>query len=216
VTRLGVFAEETQSLTVKKETKDQPSSGLMIDLNTSVIILSIGTVACGAVAFTAGTDLGRYSFFTLLIPLYTRLNREALLDNFTRGRIFEHIRMNPGQHYRAIRTYLGLSNGSLAYHLKVLEKEDYIQSRTDGMCKRFYPLGMKIAANQPNNIQELILENIYEQPFITQKQLAEDIGVDISTINYHVNIMAGAGVIKAEKFGRTKHYVVEAEIAEPS
>ena len=152
--------------------------------------------------------VGRFKFFTLLIPLYSRLNREAILDNFTRGRIYEHIRMNPGQHYRAIKNTLELSNGCLTYHLKVLEKEKYVQSRTDGMCKRFYPVGMKISKGQPNNIQEIILEQIYERPFITQKVLAHQLGLDISTINYHINMMVGAGVIRSEKKGRTKHYYI--------
>lgn len=216
ITRLGLLAEETQTLTVTSKTIEPGSQGLILDINTTVIIISLGTIVGGLGTFTAGTDLGRYSFFTFLIPLYSRLNREALLDNFTRGRIYEHIRMNPGQHYRAIRSTLGLSNGSLAYHLKVLEKENYIKSASEGLCKRFYPAGMKILDGQPHNIQEIILEKIYEHPYITQKQLAQEIGIDISTVNYHVNIMAGAGIIKAEKSGRTKHYIVEAELAEPS
>ena len=216
ITRLGVFAADTVELNVVSSHNKGNKQYFNFDLTSTIMIASIGTAAGGLGAFTVGTDLGRYKFFTLMIPLYTRLNREALLDNFTRGRIFEHIRTNPGMHYRAIRENLGLSNGSLAYHLRVLEKEDYIQSSSDGLCKRFYPRGMKITAGeQHNNIQELILDKIYERPFITQKELAAEIGIDISTVNYHVNLMAGAGIIKAEKFGRIKHYVVEAEIVEP-
>jgi DNA-binding MarR family transcriptional regulator len=215
ITRLGIMAEDTVVLNVQSSIKNQRKQYFMYDLSTAVIIASVGITVGGVSAFTIGTDLGRFKFFTLLVPLYTRLNREALLDNFTRGRIFEHIRTNPGLHYRAIKENLGLSNGSLAYHLRVLEKEEYIQSKSDGLCKRFYPMGMKITSGQSNNIQELILDKIYEKPFITQKELAAEMGIDISTVNYHVNIMAGAGIIKAEKYGRIKHYLVEAEVVEP-
>jgi PKD repeat protein/DNA-binding MarR family transcriptional regulator len=215
ITRLGIFAEEQATLKVQAKSTKQNEQYFTYDLTTTLIIASVGTAGVGIGAFTAGTDLGRFKFFSLLIPLYTRLNREALLDNFTRGRIYEHIRTNPGMHYRAIKDNLELSNGSLAYHLRVLEKERYIQSKTDGFCKRFYPVGMKITKGDTSNIQTLILDRIYEQPFITQKELAHDLGIDISTVNYHINMMAGAGVVKAEKIGRVKHYVVEAEVVEP-
>lgn len=211
ITRLGILAEQTQTLKVSSEVSDGGSS-LFIDSNTAIIMVSVGTVLGGLGIFTAGTDLGQYKYFTLLIPLYTRLNRDTVLDNFTRGRIYEHIRMNPGEHYRAIKKTLELSNGSLTYHLKVLETENYIKSRTDGMCKRFYPVGMKITKDQPNNIQELILRKISEKPSITQKELAQLIGIDVSTVNYHINMMTGAGIIRSEKIGRTKHYKIDYEV----
>jgi predicted transcriptional regulator len=164
-----------------------------------------------ASAFTVGTDLGRYKYFTLLIPLYTRLNKGSVLDNFTRGRIFEHIRKNPGDHFSALKKILDLNSGCLSYHLNVLEKEEYIKSQTDGFTKRFYPSGMKITKDQPKNIQELILQKIDEMPAITQKELAAELGVDISTVNYHINMMTGAGIIVSEKKGRIKHYYVLTE-----
>jgi len=212
ITRLGVFAKDEQKLTVQTKGQDTTKTGNYIDLNTTILIVSIGSVAIGTGVFTAGTDLGRFKFFSLLIPLFTRLNREAVLDNFTRGRIYEHIRMNPGQHYRAIKNNLELSNGSLTYHLKVLEKEDYIKSSNDGFCKRFYPMGFKVTKGQSRNIQELILEKIGERPFITQKELSQELGVDVSTVNYHINIMAGAGIIQSEKKGRIKHYYLLVEV----
>jgi len=211
ITRLGILAEQTQTLTVTSEVS-RGGSRIYIDSNTAIIVVSVGTVLGGLGIFTAGTDLGRYKYFTLLIPLYTRLHGDAVLDNFTRGRIYEHIRMNPGEHYRAIKKTLELSNGCLTYHLKVLETENYIKSRTDGMCKRFYPVGMKITKDQPNNIQELILRKISEKPSITQKELAQLIGIDVSTVNYHINMMTGAGIIRSEKIGRTKHYKIDYEI----
>ena len=47
------------------------------------------------------------------------------------------------------------------------------------------------------------------KPRMTQKELAEGLGLDVSTINYHVNMMAGAGLLVLEKKGRAKRYRVE-------
>jgi DNA-binding MarR family transcriptional regulator len=211
ITRLGKLAAETKVLTVDSSSKGNKVQGSYLDLNTTIIIAGVGC-AGGLSAFTAGTDLGRYKYFSLLIPLYTRLNKSEVLDNFTRGRIYEHIRKNPGEHFSALKKILDINNGSLSYHLSVLEKEDYIQSRTDGFCKRFYPVGMKISKDQPTNIQELILQMISDYPAITQKRLANEIGVDVSTVNYHINMMTGAGIIASEKKGKTKHYYVLTEV----
>jgi PKD repeat protein/DNA-binding MarR family transcriptional regulator len=211
ITRLGILEENLQTLEVTAHKVTPQPEGGIASITTIMLVTAVAVSAGGAGAFVAGTDLGRFKFFTLLIPLYSRLNRKAVLDNFTRGRIYEHIRINPGEHYRAIKNTLELNNGSLTYHLRVLENENFIQSRTDGIHKRFYPAGMKITKGQPHNIQELILEKLTDTPYLTQKQLAEVIGIDISTVNYHINIMAGAGIIQSEKLGKSKHYFVSTE-----
>lgn len=215
ITRLGILAEETETLTVETpEAAVHAAEGFEINIFTVAIVATVLSAAGGTGAFVAGTDLGRYKFFALLIPLYTRLNKNAVLDNFTRGRIYEHIRMHPGQHYRGIKNVLELNNGCLTYHLKVLERSSLIQSRTDGTHKRFYPAGMKIEKGQPGNIQELILQKIHQNPYSTQKELASEIGIDVSTVNYHINIMVGAGIIQSEKRGKTKHYSAVPEIVD--
>lgn len=212
ITRLGMLTEESLTLTVKSTSVGKKQDKPYYDVTTTIILATVIGSMSGVGAFTVGTDLGRYKYFTLLIPLYTRLNKKAVLDNFTRGRIFEHIRKNPGDHFSTLKKNLEINSGSLSYHLSVLEKEEYIKSRTDGFTKRFYPFGMKITKGQPHNIQELILQKIDEKPAITQKDLANELGLDISTVNYHINIMAGAGIIISEKKGRSKQYYILSEV----
>ena len=174
-----------------------------------MITLTIGIIGVigGAVA---GTDIGRYSFFSMFIPLYSRIRRDEVLDNFTRGRIYEHIRKNPGEHYTALKRMLELTSGTLTHHLRILEKEDYIKSTRDGMYKRFYPIGMKVNhKKKSHSIQELILQQIAKNPRSSQKEIARNLGVDRSTVNYHINMMVGAGIIRSDKLGRTKRYYIQ-------
>ena len=204
--KLDVIAEATKTLEVKSSS--EPSGGIILTHQTIIISLAIGIAGCAG-AVIAGTDIGRFKFFCWLIPLYTKIRHDAVLDNFTRGRIYEHIRMNPGEHFSGLKKTLELRSGSLTYHLKVLEKEDYIKSTRDGMYKRFYPVGMKIDdAKKSRSIQELILEQLIKNPRSSQKEIAKALGVDKSTVNYHINMMVGAGIIRSDKFGRSKRYYV--------
>jgi PKD repeat protein/predicted transcriptional regulator len=184
--------------------KTDDAGGVIVDpMIAGTTTVTISLVALGAIG---GTDIGRYKFFTLMIPLFTRIRKPKVLDHFERGRIFEHIRKNPGDSYSSIRRTLGLKNGALAHHLRVLERHEYIISKRDGMYKRFYPKGMKIPEGTHKSIQENILEMIMSNPKISQKEIAERMGIDRSTVNYHIKILLAMGVIRSEKSGRIKFY----------
>jgi|GEM_PF-2530161 len=194
-------AEATSQHKVQKQ--ETATSPVSMPLVAGAVSATAGLIAIGAVG---GTDLGRYKFFTLMIPLFTRLKKPKILDHFERGRIYEHIRKTPGDTYSSIRKALDIQNGALAHHLRVLEFHDYIVSRRDGMYKRFYPKGMKIPEGKHKSIQEQMLEMIMANPKITQKQMAERLGIDRSTVNYHVKILLAMGVIRSEKDGTIKYY----------
>ena len=72
-----------------------------------------------------------------------RIKDKEVLDNRIRGRIFRYITGNPGAHYNRIRTALGLNNGTLSYHLDVLEKKEYIMSVQDGY-RRYYTVKSRL------------------------------------------------------------------------
>ncbi len=86
------------------------------------------------------------------IPLYTRVSREDIVEQATRGRIIEYIEQNPGKHFGAIRDALSLSNGNAIYHLRVLEREGLVKSRTNGMYKRFYSKDVNLPPNDVDAI----------------------------------------------------------------
>lgn len=173
--------------------------------------LLLGGVLAGAgtVGFFGGTEIGKFALFAAAASLYTRLTRSDIEDQETRGMIRGYIQANPGEHYNAIKRALGLKNGTLAYHLKTLEKESLIKSMRDGRYKRFYPPGIKIPEEviTLNKIQELIVGEIVKSPGISQKELSEIIGLSTSTINYHISVMANAGFVRIVRKGKyTKCY----------
>ena len=190
------------------------TAGGLAEVPAPVIAASASLAVLGAAgACLSFTEFGKYRFLTLLfVPLYVRLKRDEVLDNYVRGQIHGYIIANPGDHYNSIRDALELSNGILAHHLKTLEREGLVQSIRDGMYRRFFPANAKLPPEDEGhfNIQSRILGVIRNNPGISQKEISLKVGVSSPTVNYHVSVLATARMIRVEKAGRLTHcYVVE-------
>jgi DNA-binding transcriptional ArsR family regulator len=179
--------------------------GLYIGIVLVVIIITI-------FGFATATEVGKYGVLGAMVPLYRRLKGKKVLDNETRGMVRGYILANPGEHYSIIKRTLKLPNGTLTYHLKVLEDEGLVKSERDGIYKRFYPIEMQLPKNATHlsRIQETILNEIIVKPGITESDLGKNIEVSPRVINYHVKALVSAGLIKAERFGKkNRYYVIE-------
>jgi predicted transcriptional regulator len=170
------------------------------------VLLVIGFAsALGFGLFIGGTEVGKLALISLFLPLYTRIRKENVLDNETRGMIRGYIIANPGDNYNSIKRALGLNNGALAHHLRVLERAGVVRSRQDGMFKRFYPAGMKIPrenGGEISEIQRILLGKVAESPGISQKEMGILLGLSKGVINYHVKVLLGKQLIKVIKKGR--------------
>ncbi len=191
-----------------------PAPNYMLWFGISVIIVGV----CLAV-FIAGTEVGLLAFLQFaLVPLFVRIRKDRVLDHFTRGQIFGFIKANPGTHYVAIQEHLELQNGVLAYHLKVLEREEYIISERDSIYKRFYPRHMKIPRKerQLSRVQRDILSALRTHPGASQNGLARMLGESKQVIGYHIRVLGKAGLVRVERDAQqTRCYLEGAAQAEP-
>ena len=167
---------------------------------------SMSVLAMGLIAFT---ETGKYKFLALLpllIPMYTRIQKEDVLDQFVRGQIYGYIKTNPGVHYNQIRRGIDIKNGTLSYHLRVLEKTELIKSRREGLRYRaFYPTSMKFPKVERFRLTELqisILDVINKNSGIDQKEIANKLDKKPQTINYNIKVLEQAGLIEVRKLGR--------------
>ena len=154
-------------------------------------------------------ERSRYAFLTILMPLYSRLNRDKVLENYNRGRVYEYVELNPGAHFNGILGALGMNNGALVYHLEVLHKEGLVTSRQDGMYRRFYPRDVQappVLENGTSEAQLRVLKAIQEMPGITQKELSRFLGLRQSTLAYQIDRLTATGYIAAERRGRRVAY----------
>jgi predicted transcriptional regulator len=168
--------------------------------------------AIAASAFMVSTEYGKYAALKMLIPLYSRVKREDVLNHEVREQVYDYVKEHPGDHFRSILTHLELTNGTLVHHLNTLEKKDFIRSERDGPYKRFYPIGTKISGEvlEINGLQGKILDVAAARPGITQKGLAKKLGASTPTINYHVKALRNSGLLKVKRDGKvTRCYVEE-------
>jgi len=190
---------------------------LWVDENKeTVAVSSVGISGIALLGF-ALTETGKYKFLALLpllIPMYTRIQKEDVLDQFVRGEIYGFIKANPGVHYNQIIRELDMKNGTLSYHLHMLEKTGMIKSRREGLRYRvFYPTGMKFPEKERYRLTELQLDMIKiikEKEGISQREIAKKLNVRHQTINYNVKVLQQAGLISLRKKGRkTSCYIQE-------
>lgn len=186
-----------------------------------IVLFTIAMIvaAVGFIGFFGFTEVGLlFIMWGLLMPLFTRLKKKEVLNQFTRGEIYGFIKANPGVHLTAIKENLGLANGVLAYHLKVLIREEFIVARREGGYKRFYPRDMMVPRKRVHftRLQLDIVERLSMHPGSTQASLARMLGESKQVINYNVGVLVAAGVIRVERDGsKTLLFVQNATALRP-
>ncbi len=196
----GMTGEKIESIILSKGKSD---SSFFTTMNIILIIGFVGITGLGGLIWT--TEIGKLALLSLFLPLYTRIKKDEVLDNEIRGMIRGYIIANPGDNYNSIKRALGLNNGVLAHHLRVLERAELVKSRQDGMYKRFYPATMRIPAEnggEISEIQRILLHKIAESPGISQKEIANLLKLSKGVINYHVKVLMAKKLLKIEKRGR--------------
>jgi predicted transcriptional regulator len=191
---------------------DGEESWLPFDIMYIYWIVGLSIVV-GVVGVLGFTEVGMLAvLWTLLLPLFTRLKRQEVLNQFTRGEIFGFIKANPGVHLTSIKENLDLSNGVLAYHLRVLVREEFIVARREGGYKRFYPRDMRIPRKRVHfsRLQMDILEKLRMHPGATQAALARMLGESKQVVHYNLGVLIAAEVVRVERDGsRTCCYITK-------
>ena len=207
-------------------TSPKSKPGLMGFLPLVAGIMAVLVTFFGAIS--TGYEPSKYKLLSLFaVPLYVKRNHDKTLENFVRGQIFGFIQANPGTHYNYIKRALDLNNGTIAYHLNVLEQDEFIYSKTDRLYRRFYPKDPRIPPVngngngddigidpgnrgnmdfqythvQLNPTQDKIIMIIQQSPGMTQKEIANVLGISTQVVNYNINTMAQLGLVKLERVG---------------
>jgi DNA-binding MarR family transcriptional regulator len=170
---------------------------------------SAGSLCLFAVMGVAFTESGRYKFLallTLLLPMSLYIQKEDVLDQFVRGKIFGFIKGNPGVHYNQIMRELDMKNGTLSYHLYMLEKTGMIKSRREGVRYRaFYPTDMKFPEHERYRLTELqlnIVGALKDNPGVSQKFIARLLNEKHQTISYNIKVLQQSGLVTLSRKGR--------------
>lgn len=204
------------SASVRTKVQAQPVKTSVISVPyVQIGLVIVVAVVCAMGAVIGGTEWGTFGFFWLLIPLYSRLKKEAVLDNFKRGEINAFIRLNPGTYYNEIKKHLDVSNGVLTYHLNRLEFEGYIKSKVNGRYKHYFPADMRIPDRiiTLNDMQRALLKFIRDKKWVTQAEISEQLDIPVPTVSRHLNRLIEAEMVAMEKRGNLNYYAIRGDWA---
>jgi len=214
----NTYPEIWDSVRVDGQLRDDEGNSLP-DMTIPLIVISLSAgIFVGF--FIRFTEVGKFAFFSTFFVLYHRLKKNNTFNDFNRGLIMGYIVANPGVTYTELMKSLEMKNGTLSYHLNVLERERMIISNKLGLYKIFYPRLNKASKSYkqspryystgklndnffPSILQQKILEAIEEFPGILQLEIRKKLDMTRQSLNYHIKMLKRAGLIRIEKDRRT-------------
>ncbi|MDE1766867.1 MAG: winged helix-turn-helix transcriptional regulator [Thaumarchaeota archaeon] len=132
-------------------------------------------------------------------------------------RILEYIVSNPGCHLRQLKKDLGLSMGTVQYHLNHLEKAGKIISDKFNLHRCYYVSGLfkenerciLRILNQQTARQLLMF--IVERKSPTQTDIVNHLGITAASVNWHVKRLVELGIISESREGKYRRYQLVVE-----
>ncbi len=149
-----------------------------------------------------GTERGRIAFMSwFALPLFTRMRKDEVLDQFTRGQVYGYIVVHPGDSYIDIKRNLQLNNGTLTYHLRILERDGLITAKSAGTRKLFYAKGARVPEDGGgmHEVQQQILRHLKESGGLAVNDVAGVIGISRQLAIYHLRDLSRRGLVRIER-----------------
>jgi predicted transcriptional regulator len=133
--------------------------------------------------------------------------------NEIRPKIANYIRIHPGTSFKTIKTIFDLSDSTLRYHIRTLEKNGEIKS--DENKRIYYPIG-HFGESKLNKTQQRLINAIKKNPGITQKELSVKTKMNRLTTRNNINFMVEKDIISIIKIGKEVHhfYIFPEELKE--
>ncbi|MFQ5910033.1 MAG: helix-turn-helix domain-containing protein [Thermoplasmata archaeon] len=140
------------------------------------------------------------------LAVFYRLSAERALDHFTRGRIYGYIQANPGITYSKVRETLDLKNGTLAYHLWVLERLAFIRSVRKGRLRQLYLRGSPVSKGSLvlSRLQYAILDLLKAEGPMTQTEMAKHFKISRQRAHYNVKVLRSMSLLAIENGGKVE------------
>ena len=124
-------------------------------------------------------------------------------SNDLRPIIANYVQLHPGSSFGDIQKIFDLSESTLRYYIRYLEKKGQIFS--DSKKRIYYPTDHK-GKRSLNNTQMLLINSIKNHPGITQKELAAKTKINRLTIRKNINLLVENERITITRIGNEIHH----------
>lgn len=134
----------------------------------------------------------------VVLLLFFRISGRKAIEHQRRSTLLEHIKQNPGTHFREMSRTFCMKEGALTHHLSVLEREGFVRSKKFAGKKIYYLTG---SAPMPKDVKEMIAELVVATPGITQSDIARELEISRMLVHYHVDRLLKEEVIFTKENG---------------
>ena len=141
-----------------------------------------------------------------------REKRLSLLMHPLRREIYQLVCETPGSYFYEIVSLLASPQGTLSWHLRMLEKDGLIKSIKFGGKRLYFPNMLrsesaeKAFAILKNSTASKVFDHIVNNPGCYQTEIAEKLDIHHDTVRHHISRLAEAELIEIIRDGRTVKY----------
>lgn len=129
----------------------------------------------------------------LIPPLYSRIQRERLLEHPIRERLYAAVAAHPGVHIEELARLANTSRSTAVYHLHLMARHGHVTALGRGKTTHYYANNGRsdpddrerralLASPRVRDLAVCIAEN----PGITRQALAAQVGIGASTVSWHL------------------------------
>jgi len=146
-------------------------------------------------------DIRMYFHSLLIIPLYSKIKKNKILNQSNRSEIIGYLASNPGVHFSSMKRKLPMGNGTLLYHLGILEKEGIIRSKKISGRKLFHIRSSHDMWDDddfdlPSSpIQTRILLYLGERGPSTMKDIERNCSIKQTSVSYNIRRLMEKGKV---------------------
>ncbi len=144
---------------------------------------------------------------------------QNVLENRNRLNIFNYVQLNPGCTQSEISNKQNMKNGTVKYHVQMLEAEGKVILKRMGKYTRIFnsskansELEKVVLSYSKNDTSKNLLQAILEEPGVTNQRLSEKFQLDKSSIHWHMERFINDNLVRFEQDGRYKKYFLEQDV----
>ena len=144
----------------------------------------------------------------IIIPLYSKIKRNEIFTISNRTDVYEKIYQNPGIHYSKILKEIRQKNGTLIYHLRVLENEGIIRSEKKFGKRYYFPKGTTFRSQDIHlpPTQRSIVNHLNIHGRKTPMDLQSELSLPSSTVGYNLKVLLQKEILVVERKNKNSFY----------
>lgn len=157
-----------------------------------------------------------------LLPGFSRIAKDELLEHDGRAKLFDAIRENPGVRLGELAKALEMPWGTTLHHLRKLRADRLITFQSVGAHKCYFvngsglsPTEMQAASHIRGDTLEGVASWINAHPKTNLKELAAGLGISSPLAAFHVGKLQRAGLVQKVRDGRAVRLILSARLPGP-